>query len=71
MSTLLSPDPGAGRPANALRMSNCSKLTVEIRDELVARASPRGRLNFASNLGVVELCLALPPQRSNFLERPP
>src|SRR5213080_3870226 len=57
MSTLLPTNTG---PADLHRLSDeqLQALTQEIRDELVAVLTARPA-HFASNLGVVELCLAL------------
>src|SRR5205809_6036128 len=57
MSTLLS---GIGSPADlhALTDAQLEQLAQEMRDELVRVCSIRPA-HFASNLGVVELCLAL------------
>src|SRR5437588_9737176 len=57
MSALL---PGIGSPADLQRLSDeqLEQLALEMRDELVRVLSIRPA-HFASNLGVVELCLAL------------
>ena len=59
MSTLL---PQIKGPADlqALSDEQLQQVTVEIREELVRVLTTRPA-HFASNLGVVELCLALPP----------
>src|SRR5260221_10682213 len=57
MNTLL---PGISSPADLQKLSDeeLTQLTQEMRDELVRVLSIRPA-HFASNLGVVELCLAL------------